>query len=145
MKQMTIVSYDASEAGDLLGDFMERVNPDHKARRDAAQRLLGSLHILTEQLGLKTRATPDNLEVTAEGLGSAKVTISPDGQISIFSTTGAIHDVELRYNRMHRVLEGVAEDSFILPLRGAPRKRRSGLAVVVETLVSVLEGKPPAK
>lgn len=137
-KNITLPAYDFWEAADLLSDYLEKVSPDTKGRADACRRLMASLQSLSEQMGLKARPGPDALEVEFAKIGVVRVA-EDQGDLFVSTLTGPKTRAPLRYNRSQRVLEGEQEDPGAQ--KSTPRKRRSGLAVLTETMIQVLEQK----
>jgi hypothetical protein len=151
------VKYDSVEALSLLGAKCEELAPDIAGAADAAR----ALHDQIAKLGAEV---PNNaLEIKYDvNLGVAFRTKVPRGQPAValhlqhehggpdlrivdYPSAASVKITGLRFDPVGRRLEGITEDTSIVPVPGQPRPKRSAMAVVLEQLLAKLSTKIAAR
>jgi hypothetical protein len=138
--------YDEEEAKQVLAGHLEskgaRASP---ARAAAASLLFSETAALCRELEYEVKLS-DSLEIRTTD-GHAAHAWYAEGEIYTVGSYGPRRTNEprplpLRFNPVTRRLEGLAEDTYRVPIPGQPRAKRSAKAVLAEALVAALSEQP---
>lgn len=133
------MEYDVTEASELVAWFVEDVNPDLNARMSAAQEVLKALLKLD---GPKMRWQLDpqdgeSVQAIKSSVGDVKIVIEEAGEIHVYANSGKHEQVPLRFNPVAFLLESTKDDPRT-QVPGAPPRKRSAVAEVVETAIGMI-------
>jgi hypothetical protein len=136
-------NYDASEARVLLERAIG-AQPRYKtARYNATVECLTALQKLVEDISAKNReilyTDRDREDVLEVGItNQVRVfLVVCDGGVEV-RTEAAKHFVELSYDVATRALEGTDDETFVTPVPGEQKKRRSALAILAEAIANAI-------
>jgi hypothetical protein len=135
------MSYDDTEAKELLARHAESVLPDAAGRARAAEALLDELVKLDGTAGFKVQRTPGTADVVVSFAGRNVIVAAPrNGSIVVrrVNDPSAIPISGLRLDRLTGELVGAQEDQRFAPVPGIPPQFRSALAVVVERVLQLM-------
>jgi hypothetical protein len=137
------MAYDAREAKRLLSDHLEKHEPDVEGAARAWERLLADFASTCAELKLSATAIePDRLRVTRPKGGVVALAYRKDARFVVKAEgehfKGEERPLKLRFNRLSGQLEGLSEDTAIIPTPGELRPRRSAMAVLAAAVARAL-------
>lgn len=133
--------YDGAEATQMLALAREALDRGHNAdaRVLAARELVQAVGEVAKAAGYNVDGGREAVGIRLPG-GAGAFVSEDNGRVLVgkIAQQAQPRPVPLDYDPVHGILVGKDEDRFRHPEPGAPRKRRSAVAVVVEAMLDAI-------